>query len=211
LFGEKTPLQVFSISHDGGALAFVRTGGDRPFEIWTLPLDLKDPDHPKSGKPEPLAREPRGEVDPAFSPDGRWIAYVSMSGTGKGGQIIVRPFPPVPSAGRWPVSESEIGAKFPVWSSNGGELFYRNSDNRIMVVRYTANHRSFVPEKPRPWSPTQLFRPPNQALWNLDIARDGRHFVVLAPPESSGKEPTTVHAIILLNFFDELRRRLRSN
>ena len=200
-----------SISPDGRTLAFVRTGKDRGFEIWTLPLDLNDPDHPKSGKPEPFARESLSQVDPAFSPDGRWIAYVSTNGAGIGGQITVRPFPSAPSAGRWQVSESESGAKFPVWSRNRRELFYVNSDNRIMVVRYTANEHSFVPEKPRQWSPAPLFRPTNNALWNLDIAPDGRRFVVLAPPESRSEEPATVHATILLNFFDELRRRLPAN
>ena len=210
LFGDRTPLQLFSISPDGRTLAFVRTGQYRGFEIWTLPLDLNDPDHPKSGKPEPLARESLSQVDPAFSPDGRWIAYVSTNGAGKGGQITVRPFPFAPSAGRWSVSESETGAKFPVWSRNRSELFYVNSDNRIMVVRYTANDQSFVPEKPRLWSPALLFRPTNNALWNLDLAPDGRRFVVLAPPEFRSEEPTTVHATILLNFFDELRRRLPS-
>jgi len=144
LFGDRTPLQVFSVSPNGRTLAFVRTGQHEAFEIWTLPLDLSDPDHPKSGKPEPLARESLSQVDPAFSPDGRWIAYVSTDGAGKGGQITVRPFPPEPSAGRWSVSESERGAKFPVWSRNHSELFYENSDNRIMVVRYTANDQSFV-------------------------------------------------------------------
>ena len=208
LFGERTPLQVSSISPDGRIIAFVRTGRDRGFEIWTLSLDLNDPDHPKPGKPEPFARESLSQVDPAFSPDGRWIAYVSTNGAGVGGQISVRPFPSAPSAGRWQVSESESGAKFPVWSRNRRELFYLNSDNRIMVARYTANEHSFVPEKPRQWSPAPLFRPGNNSLWNLDIAPDGRRFVVLAPPESRSEEPTTVHATILLNFFDELRRRL---
>jgi serine/threonine-protein kinase len=208
LFGERTPLQVFSISPDGHTLAFVRISKDMPFEIWTLPLDVSDPDHPKSGTPEPFAREPLGGVDPAFSPDGRWIAYRSGNGDIARGLITVRPFPSAPSAGQWTVSESESRAKFPVWSRNGRELFYLSSDNRIMVVRYTVNHDSFVPEKPRLWSPAPLFRPTNNGLWNLDIAPDGRRFVVLAPPESGGEEPATVHATILLNFFDELRRRL---
>ena len=86
-----------------------------------------------------------------------------------------------------------------------------NSGDRIMVVGYTANENSFLAEKPRQWSPAPLFRPTDNALWNLDIAPDGRRFVVLAPPESRSEEPTTVHATILLNFFDELRRRLPAN
>jgi serine/threonine-protein kinase len=206
LFGDRTPLQMSSIFPDGRSIAFGRTGKERGFEIWTLPLDLNDPDHPKPGKPEPFNREFLSQVDPAFSPDGRWIAYVSTDGAGTGGQITVRPFPSTPSAGKWQVSES--GAKFPVWSRSRKELFYLNSDNRIMVARYSANEHSFVPDKPRQWSPAPLFRPTNNALWNLDIAPDGRRFVVLSPPESRSAEPATVHATILLNFFDELRRRL---
>ena len=83
-----------------------------------------------------------------------------------------------------------------------------NSGNRIMVARYTSNEHGFVPEKPRQWSPAPLFRPAYNALWNLDIAPDGRRFIALVPLESRSEEPTTVHATILLNFFDDLRRRL---
>jgi DNA-binding winged helix-turn-helix (wHTH) protein/Tol biopolymer transport system component len=209
LFGEKTPLQQPSISPDGRTMAFVRTGKEKGHEIWTLPLDLNDPDHPKPGMPEPLVRESLSQVDPAFSPYSRWIAYVSTNGAGRGGQITVRRFPSAPSTGKWQVSES--GAKFPVWSRNRRELFYVNSDNQIMVARYTADEHSFVSEKPRLWSPAPLFRPTYNALWNLDIAPDGRRFVVLVPPASRSEEPATVHATILLNFFDELRRRVPSS
>src|SRR5262245_60147514 len=132
---------------------------------------------PNRGSPNRSHANPSAKVDPAFSPDGNWIAYVSTNGAGKGGQITVRQFPSEPSAGRWQVSES--GAKFPIWSRSRRELFYVNSDNRIMVVRYAVNHHSFIPERPRQWSPAPLFRPTNNALWNLDIAPDSRRFVVL--------------------------------
>lgn len=101
--------------------------------------------------------------------------------------------------------------KVSVWSRNGKDLFYLNSNNRVMVVRYSADDRSFVSEKPRLWSTAPLFRPTSPGLWNLDIAPDGQRFVVLSSPGSGMEEPTSVHATVLLNFFDELRRRLPSN
>ena len=35
-----------------------------------------------------------------------------------------------------------------VWSRNGRELFFRNPDNRIMVIAYTVKDGSFVEDKP---------------------------------------------------------------
>jgi hypothetical protein len=189
-------------------VAFVRTAKDQGFEDWTLPLDLADPDHPKPGKPEAFPHEAYGELDPAFSPDGHWIAYAAGSpnpGTRSGVQIFVRPFPRSPSDGKWLVS-SGVG-KFPTWSRNGRELFYLDQEkSTIMSVRYSAGDHSFIPEKPRPWSPTPIFRPGNNALWPFDPAPDGRRFVVLAQPEPRSAE--NVHVTVLLNFFDEVRHRL---
>ena len=67
LFSDTAPLQVFSISPVGPTLAFVRSGQDRGFEVWTLALDCSDPNHPKPGKPLPLARESLSQVDPGHS------------------------------------------------------------------------------------------------------------------------------------------------
>ena len=205
LFGEKTPLQPFSISPDGRHVAFVRTGRSTDFEIWTMLLDLNDPAHPKPGSPEPIPPEPGGAVDPAFSPDGRWLAYVTTLVDGQKRDVIVRPFPITPSASRWQISNGN--GKFPVWSRGGKELFYLSDDNHIMVTRYTAGLNSFVTERPRQWSPTPLFRPANNSLWNLDLAPDGKRFLVLASPDGRD-DKATVHVTVLLSFFDELRRRL---
>jgi Tol biopolymer transport system component len=90
----------WSFSPEGQRLAYYANSPDTGFDIWTLPLDLTDPDHPKSGKPEPFLRTPASELLPRFSPDGRWIAYRSEeSGTN---EIYVRPFPSG-SGGKWQI------------------------------------------------------------------------------------------------------------
>ena len=55
------------------------------------------------------------------------------------------------------------------------------------------------------WRDQQLFHP---GLLNLDLAPDGKRFAVLYSPEPQGSEKDSVHVIMLLNFFDEVRRRI---
>ena len=64
-----------SFTPDGRRLAFHQSGGATGRDIWTLPLDLTDPDHPKAGAPELFLATPSDDVEPEFSPDGRWLAY----------------------------------------------------------------------------------------------------------------------------------------
>jgi hypothetical protein len=73
------------------------------------------------------------------------------------------------------------------------------------VVDYTINGDSFVPGKPRLWSETQVFSP---GLLNLDLAPDGKRFAVLYSPELAGMEKGSVHVTMLLNFFDDVKRRI---
>ena len=162
---------------------------------------MSDSDHPKPGKPELFLRTPFNEYVPAFSPDGRWIAYRSdESGIN---EIYVRPFPV--GEGKWQVSTG--GGLYGIWSNNGREFFYETLDNRIRVADYTANGDSFVPGKPRVWSDRQIYFP---SVTNLALAPDGKRFAVLAAPEAAGGEKGPVRATFLLNFFDELRRQLPS-
>src|ERR1700692_3763589 len=74
LLESKGSVQPYSFSPDGKRLAFAEVAPDTGADVWTLPLDLSDPEHPKPGKPELFLRTPSNEYDPAFSPDGRWIA-----------------------------------------------------------------------------------------------------------------------------------------
>jgi serine/threonine-protein kinase len=195
-------VRPYSFSPDGRRLAYIGSSPETGFDLWVLPLDIADADHPKPGKPEPFLRTSAYEMVPQFSPDGRWIAYRSnQSGSF---EIYVRPYP-TGSGGRW-WQISNSGGLYAFWANNGRELFYERADNRIMVVDYSVNGASFVPGKPRLWSDKQLFF---TGTSHLDLAPDGKRFVALTMPETpmSG-DKSTVHVTVLENFFDEVRRRI---
>ncbi|HEV2199775.1 MAG TPA: protein kinase [Bryobacteraceae bacterium] len=200
LLESKTGLRPYSFSPDGQRLAFSEDRVDTGTDFWTLPLDLNDLEHPKAGKPELLLHTMAYDDEPAFSPDGRWIAYRSFA-TGIN-EVFVQPFPG--PGGKWVISAG--GGRHPVWSRNGRELFYQAPDYRIMVATYTTKGDSFASDKPRIWAQTQILEP-NAFFWNLDLAPDGKRFVVAPRPDATGGQKGSVHVTVLLNFFDELRRK----
>jgi serine/threonine-protein kinase len=189
----------YSLTPDGRRLAYIGRSLETGLDLWTVALDLIDPDHPRAGTPEAFLRTAADESVPQFSPDGRWIAYRSLE-TG-GPEIFVRPFPP--AGGKWQLSTG--GGIYAVWSKKGRELFYETTDNRIMVVDYSADGASFLPGQPRLWSDKQLFY---TGTSNLDLAPDGMRFVVLSMPEAAPGAKGSVHVTVLENFFDWVRKRL---
>ena len=178
--------------------AFSPSTGGLP-DIWTMPVDVSDPEHPKPGKAEPFLAEPQiVEVDPAFSPDGKFLAYASNEEGEE--QVFVRPFPG--PGGKWKVSKS--GGKFPAWSAATHELLFLGGDDRIMAVSYTTESDAFSAGIPRVWSPTQIRRISVQQ--SFDVAPGGKR-VVMFPRPAAEETGGTLHATFLLNFFDEVRRR----
>ncbi len=148
---------------------------------------------------------PSNEYEPAFSPDGRWIAY-SSNESGRY-EVYVRPFPggAASGSGKWQISTG--GGSHPIWSRNGRELFYEGPGNHITAAAYTATADAFATDKPHPWSNAQILDPA-AILWNLDLAPDGKRFAVFPRPDATGEQKGSVHVTVLLNFFDELRRRV---
>jgi serine/threonine-protein kinase len=191
-----------SFSPDGRRLALFQTGEKTGADIWILPLDIADLDHPKPGKPELFVQTPLQDVDPAFSPDGRWLAYTSAEAGSL--QVYVRPYPAGTSGGKWQITTTTPG-HFPTWSKNGKQLFYATTDGRIMVVEYTAKGETFSPGKPREWGNARIAT--TGPYSSLDLAPDGKRFVVIPLPDMGG-EKASVHAVFLVNFFDDLKRRM---
>ena len=116
------------------------------------------------------------ERSPAFSPDGRWIAYVSDAARGEGDQVYVRPAGETAGGAAFRVSPA--GGTEPVWARSGRALFFR---------RGQGVHRVAVGGGAAPFSaPERLFdgaylRDPAGALPAWDTAPDGGWFLMLEP------------------------------
>jgi Tol biopolymer transport system component/predicted Ser/Thr protein kinase len=104
-----------SWSPDGQMLAFVEINPTTGYDIWVLRMSDR--------KAQPFLRTPFTEGAPRFSPDGRWLAYVSDE-SGRF-EIYVQPYPG--PGGKWQISTE--GGTEPMWNPNGRELFYRSGDN----------------------------------------------------------------------------------
>jgi hypothetical protein len=129
------------------------------------------------------------------SPDGRWLAYVSQQ-SGQA-EVWVRPYP----GSGTPVRVSSSGGIEPVWSRRGYELYYFEG-RRLMAVPVVKGS-TFTFKRP-----TFLFeshyvvfgQPPS-----YDVAEDGRFLMIKAAASQSRTSPQVV---VVLNWADELRRRV---
>jgi serine/threonine-protein kinase len=186
-----------SFSPDGRRLAYFHAGEG----ILTLPLDTTITDHPKPSKPEPVLPAPGSFGYAAFSPDGRWLAYSSAETSGY--QVYVRPYP-TGAGGKWQIST--VQGRFSIWSRTAKELFYETIDGHIMVAGYTVKGEEFYPRTPRRWTEPVLVS--NGAFPNLDLAPDGKRFIGVSSAVENTGNTGPVHAAFLLNFFDELKRRM---
>jgi serine/threonine-protein kinase len=152
------------------------------------------------GVSRPLIQTRFAEVNGEVSPDGRWLAYQSDKSGRE--EIYVHPFPDV-GAGQWQVSTG--GGRTPLWARSGRELFYRSAEGAVMGVRV---------EEGSAWRHS----PPTQVVparyWDgsglngrtFDIAPDGRRFLMIK--QGSGDEAAPQNLIVVLNFFEELKRLL---
>ncbi|HYL36063.1 MAG TPA: protein kinase [Bryobacteraceae bacterium] len=189
----------WSFTADGKRMAFAEQDLKTSFDVWTVPIE-SDGAGLRAGKPEVFLQTPAVEHYPALSPDGRWLAYSSdESGTR---QIYVRAFPD--KGGKWQISNS--GGVYPMWLR--GDLFFESPDQHIMAAAYSVKGDSFVPGKPRLWCEKPIGGTAGSNK-NLDLAPDGKRIVALMPAtEPKGAQEAQNHVVFLMNFFDELRRKV---
>jgi len=178
-----------SLSRDGGTLLLMErdpTGG------WDL-MQLRT--GADSGV-TPLVQTTGLEAGGIFSPDGRYIAYVSDE-TGQF-EVFVRPFQG--PGGKWQISSG--GGGLVRWSPDGRELAY--CDGRtVFSVSIEANGDGLRSGKPR-----RLFDVGFQvdlAGTNFLFAPDGKRFLLLSPPRNQTNS-AGASVTLVFGWLDELRR-----
>jgi Tol biopolymer transport system component len=174
-----------SWSTDGRFLLFNRTLPKTKTDVWVLPLF-------GDRKPFPLVQSEFIDRNGQFSPDGRWVAYVSDE-SGRL-EIYVVPFPG--PGGKWQVSTG-IGGSVPHWSADGRELFYVTGDRDLMTVEVKSGSE-FQASSPKPLFSLSSLTP----VTVFEVSRDGRRFLQGIPREATGSPVTLV-----LNWTAELAKK----
>jgi Tol biopolymer transport system component len=183
-----TRFQPASWSADGRFLALERDDPATSYDIWILPMD-----GPREAKA--FLRTPFREDFPAFSPDGRYLAYTSNESGAS--EVYVRAYPG--PGGRWQISSA--GGTGALWSRDGRELFF--SKGRTMMAVAIGTKPTFSAS-----TPAALFS--GNFAWgrvgNYDIAPDGRHFAMVLP----AMEESAPEMRVIVNWFEELKRLAQS-
>jgi hypothetical protein len=192
-------LYPWSWSSDGKIMALLEAVTLNAFDIGIM-LSMEGEYERKS-----LIATGNQEISPEITPDGKWLAYVSLDEDAMP-QVYVSPIPDM-SKGKWQVTTN--GGVNPLWSPDGQELFYRKGDSVIRVsVETNATFKAGQPKT--------LFQGNyvGQTTSNGDpwgISRDGKRFLMIKPIATSDQvstpeAPRKVNLIV--NWFEELKQRV---
>ncbi len=158
--------QVDDWSPDGKTLLFWKQSAKTGFDIFLLPVTGE-------ARPQPLIVTAAGERFASFSPDSRWLLYVSDESGRR--ELYVVSYPG--AGGKWQISTA--GGAGGGWVENGRRIIYGDLDSRLFSVNVAAQGANLVIGAPRP-----IFggRPSPDVL---AVAKDGQRFLAAVPQEES--------------------------
>jgi Tol biopolymer transport system component len=177
-----------------GLVAIAKRNDEGRSEVSVLPLD-------GDRKPTLAVQGPFNVAWPAFSSDGRWLAYGSDA-SGRN-EVYVQAYP-----GSGPQHRiSRDGGTSPVWARNGRELFYQapaDPGETAMMAVHIDTTNGFESGEPR-----VLFLGrfgPTAPIRSYDVTADGQRFIMTKTEPNPVNPVTSVH--IVLNWLEELKARV---
>jgi serine/threonine-protein kinase len=154
----------------------------------------------RDGEVADFLATPAMEHMAVFSPNGKWIAYVSNE-SGRD-EVYLRPFPRVEGLGR---RVSTDGATAPVWARNGSELYFRSASGDLMAVPITDTPALTIGRPQSLFRVSGRFRISGNAA-AYDVLVDGRRFIMVTEPERT--ESSARQITVVQNWLRDLTRRV---
>jgi eukaryotic-like serine/threonine-protein kinase len=129
--------QIFPLawSRDGRTLVYSRPAPETNRDVYVLPA---------GGKPTPVLATTRDERSAMLSPDGHWMVYAVLE-AGREEEVYAQRFPGPGDR----IAVSVGGAREPVWSPSGDEIFYRSIDGQRMMAVTARTERTLTIGRPR--------------------------------------------------------------
>jgi len=156
-------------SPDGRVLLCLTADPNTHLDVWALPVAGE-------GKPFPVVQTPYEDLNPQFSPDGKWIAYQSSESSRH--EIYIRPF-----GGGTAVPVSTEGGTQPRWRRDGKELYYLGLDRRLWAVPLSYPNASVSVGKAVALFQTSIGGP-GLAQREYEVSPDGQRFLIDSPLEA---------------------------
>jgi Tol biopolymer transport system component len=165
-------------SRDGRNLVFSENDPKTKHDLWTLDMETR--------KATLFLRTEFNEQQGQFSPDGRWMAYVSDES--KSFQVYVRSFPP--SGGKWQVSVG--GGLEPRWRRDGKELYFITPDKKVMAVPVKLG-ATFEMGVPKELFVSRMYSTSVGVFgYNYAVTGDGQRFLINSSIADARQDPITV-------------------
>ena len=173
------------MSPDGKTLLYRADSPTRARDLYAMPMD-------GDRTPTPYLVTEFDELSPRFSPDGRWVVYVS-SESGRD-EVYVRPFPG--PGGRTLIS-SEGGVE-PLWARDGKRIVYRAGHAVIAATVSVTNAVAVTRRDTLLAGPFDVRR----LHANYDLTPDGSRLVMIEPSNQD------VRPTVIINWGPALAARL---
>jgi Tol biopolymer transport system component len=175
-------------SADGRHLAYEALGSGTEWDIWLYSFEKDEVRRVVGTK--------YTDREPVFSPDGRWLAFVSS----ESGRAEVYVTPVDDQSRRWQVSTE--GGRWPVWSPSGREIYFVNLENQLMDasvrgesdLEFGISRALFhLPEQPTPFGAFDFA--------SYAVTPDGQRFLFHHAPD---RGPISDSLILVQNWYEIL-------